>query len=268
MDGEVQLFDVLPANQEIVGNPYDEDNFYPSEVSEFNGTGEYGTGGGGSWADDTGSVFETEIDLDSDYSELFGMDFSKFKDSSKKKGGKGFFKTLGEVVSGRGGGKTKRFDERERKRTERRTERTRRKNIRQQRKMANLPPETKQKLGAVARTNPPVNVSAGNMKMGVASPPQEQLIETLVPALEQGGAALEDLGAGLGLDLSAVTNGGTGGGGTGGGLGLGEGDGKDKKEKGWASLSTGAKIGIGVGGALVLGGIVFAIVKMSSKKSK
>jgi hypothetical protein len=33
----------------------------------------------------------------------------------------------------------------------------------------------------------------------------------------------------------------------------------------WAGLSKGAKIGIGVGGAVVLGGIVFAIVKMSKK---
>jgi len=269
MDGEVQLFDVMPANQPIRENYYDDDNFYPSDLSNFNGAGEYETSGGGSWTDGTGTIFQMELGKggsEQEYSELFGIDFSKFKNSSKKQGGQGFFKTLGEQFKARGGGKAARQTARGTKRSERRANRLKRKNERQVWKMQKVGqnPVVGPTLKVAADANPTtLKPAVDAMADGQAQPQAERLVDETVKIIATGGNMMEELGAGLGLDLSGAANTNAQ---LGGNTGDGADDGKDDT-KGWAGLSTGAKIGIGIGGAVVIGGIVFMIVKMSSKKS-
>ena len=239
-DNLVQEYAVIPANQDITHNRFDQNNFYPMDGMDGMNTQEY--------------------------SELFGI-------KSKKKGGEGVKAGLGRIfknLKGKAGTTNTqeglgRLEERLQKRGQRAGFRAKRKqarvDARQARQLAALPPAEKGELTALAQVTPVVGVPVAKARQGIATPPEEQVAVKTAQVAKKIVQKADDLDVAVvkeEIQKAKTTQ---------------EADivlneildpNNNKGKAGWKGMSTGIKVAIIGGGVAVLGLITFLIVKSKS----
>ena len=236
----VQRYEQIPANQDV-GDRFDQNNFYPMDGIDMN---------------------------DQEYSEIFGL-------KRKSKGGAGLGAGALDLIKTQNTQQgLSRLEKRLAKRNERagfrKKRRQARRDARQARKMQALPPQTKQNTGAVASSEPTVIAPAvQSTGQGTATPIQEAITDKVVAVANQVIADPQntDIQAVADVLRTDVTDAGASQQQASAVLDEILDPSNPKGKPGWRGLSMGAKIGIIGGGAVVLGLIAFAVVKMRKNKA-
>lgn len=241
MDGEIIEMDVVPASQKMKKNYFDDDNFYP-----FDSSNEFGD-----------EFFTKETGVD--HSEFLGIGSGKVKalfNRDRSQDGQSKTKRtrsgrLSGLLQGIRDNKQTRVDNR----AKRQLNREKRRDSRMKRRLQLLDARTKLNLSKILQTAPTgVKQAFDSAQRELISDHETKIVSDVIDMAQQGAQTFGEVAENIGVDFSMPST-----------------TPQEpfiepvKEEKFWKSLSTGAKVGIIGGSALLATLIVVAIVKSSKK---